>query len=179
VKSFLFAIAILLSTVSFAQEVRQEDALTTFSSPDSIFHSPKRATIFSAALPGLGQAYNKQYWKIPIVYAGLGTAVYFIVDNTKNFKNFREQLLFEIDGDPLTINTSGGNEAQLREVTQTYRRWRDWSYIAVGAIYGLQILDANVSAHLFYFDVDDDLSLMWHPSIPAPSTAGLTLRLTF
>src|SRR6187551_3251968 len=67
-------------------------------------HSPKKATIYSAVLPGLGQAYNKKYWKIPIIYAGLGTSAYFFSFNHKEYSKTRKALAARLDENPETID---------------------------------------------------------------------------
>lgn len=140
-------------------------------------HSPRKATIMSAVLPGLGQAYNRKYWKIPILYAGLGTCVFFIRDNNQNFQLYKDAYIAELDDDPTTINTTPYNSSQLNELQETYRRWRDISYMSLAAVYVLNLIDANVDAHLFYFDVDEDLSFQVLPY--ALPSAGVNAGLSF
>lgn len=144
-------------------------------------HSPKKATIMSALLPGLGQAYNKKYWKIPIVYAGFGVCTYFIVENGKSFRRYRDALIAIHDDDPNTVNDTVFSESQLDRLQDTYRRWLDLSYVSFAAIYILQIIDANVDAHLFHFDISDDISMKWTPNLrlsPMGST-GLSFTVEF
>jgi hypothetical protein len=143
------------------------------------FHSPKKATIMSALLPGLGQIYNKKYWKVPIIYGGFAAAGYYLNDNLKQIDRYTDAFKAETDGDPNTVNDTGFNSGQLQDVISRYKTWRDLSYIAIGAIYVLNIIDANVDAHLFYFDVGEDLSLNIQPFV-TPSRepmTGLTLSL--
>lgn len=142
-------------------------------------HSPTKAALFSAVVPGLGQAYNKKYWKIPIVYAGLGVSVYFLQDNLRQINYFKQQYRNAIDPDPSTHNTSGYNTTTLQEVITQHRKWRDYSYLGLVAVYLLNIVDANVDAHLFYFDVSRDLSMGIYPSIQGTTqpNPGLTLCL--
>lgn len=143
------------------------------------FHSPRKATIMSAALPGLGQAYNKKYWKMPIVYAGIGVSAYFLQDNLTKIKDFKQSYRSATDDDPNTINTSGYSPSQLQELVVQHKKWRDYSYLAIGLVYILQIVDANVDAYLFRFDVSKDLSLQFQPSLnmTAQPTAGISLCL--
>lgn len=142
-------------------------------------HSPTKALLFSAIVPGLGQAYNKKYWKIPIVYAGLGVSVYFLQDNIKQINYFKQHYRNAVDDDPTTLNTSGYNTTSLQEVIVQHRKWRDYSYLGIVAVYLLNILDANVDAHLFYFDVSKDLSMGVYPSMQGTTqpSPGLTLCL--
>lgn len=153
---------------------------TLFMSP-AREHSVRRATVMSTVLPGLGQAYNKKYWKVPIVYAGIGTCVYFIADNTKNYRYFRDALIAETDNDPLTINPTGSSAANIRPVMEQYRQWLDLSYISLALVYALNIIDAHVDAHLFYFDVGEDLQASIHPAAiltPRPNP-GIRLTINF
>ncbi len=142
-------------------------------------HSPTKAAIFSAVVPGLGQAYNRKYWKIPIVYAGLGVSVYFLQDNIRQINHFKQQYRNAIDDDPNTHNTSGYNTTTLQDLITQHRKWRDYSYLGLIAVYVLNIVDASVDAHLFYFDVSPDLSLGIYPSIQGATqpNPGLTLCL--
>jgi hypothetical protein len=142
-------------------------------------HSPQKATLYSAVLPGLGQAYNRKYWKIPLVYAGLGVAVYFLQDNIRQANYFMDSYRSATDGDPSTINTSGYNPNTLQEMIIMHRKWRDYSYLGIIAVYLLNILDAQVDAHLFNFDVSKELSLGVTPSMlmTVRPTPGLTLCL--
>ena len=144
-------------------------------------HSPRKATLLSAVLPGAGQVYNKKYWKLPIIYGGLGTAIYFIDRNNGDIRFLRDQIIAIQDDDPLTVNETSLGVSELQTVLDQRKNWRDWSYVATLLVYTLQILDANVDAHLYYFDVSDDLSLSVLPymdSSVAPS-AGLHLSLHF
>jgi len=157
---------------------------------DSAFiskHSPKKAAIFALVLPGLGQAYNHKYWKMPIVYAGFGTMYYFVKFNTDNYHDFRDAYSFVLSGSTGTppnklVNTY--NESQLLEGREYYRRNLELSYIITGGWYILQALDAVVDAHFFDYDVTDDLSLHMAPWTPPPvagirPAGGITLSLRF
>ncbi|MFH0760755.1 MAG: DUF5683 domain-containing protein [Bacteroidota bacterium] len=126
-------------------------------------HSPKKALLMAALLPGSGQAYNHKYWKIPIVYAGYGAAGYFLQQNQKNYKDSKRNYIFEIDGIDSTVNQSGKTKAQLLTDIDSYRRYRDISVLALLAWHGLTIIDANVDAHFFNWDVNEDLSLYVRP----------------
>jgi len=142
------------------------------------FHSPKKATIMSAILPGLGQIYNKKYWKVPILYGGFATAGYFLNDNLKKIDTYKAAYIAETDGDSNTSNNTGFTATQLDKIIDQYKSWRDLSYIAFVVIYALNIIDANVDAHLFYFDVSEDISLNWAPYLSPNRNQGIGLSLT-
>ncbi|HKI90046.1 MAG TPA: DUF5683 domain-containing protein, partial [Draconibacterium sp.] len=138
-------------------------------------HSPKKATLYSAILPGLGQAYNKKYWKIPLVYIGFGAIGYFIKWNNDNYQINKKAYHDLTDNDPdtkfyetltafqyydLNNPTSEANfKDGLNKRQEYYRRNRDMLIISMAGFYGLQIIDASVDAHLFNFDMSDDLTL--------------------
>lgn len=120
--------------------------------------SPKRATILSLALPGAGQIYNRKWWKVPIVYAALGTTVYFVVDNSKNYKDFRDALTAELAGEQHQYSNTNLSSADLRRIRNLYRKDMERSYIALVFVYLLNGVDAFVDAHLAGFNVSEDLS---------------------
>lgn len=130
-------------------------------------HSPTKATLFSTFLPGLGQAYNKKYWKIPIIYAGLGTTMYFGVTNHNSFKKFKSAYAIRIDGDVNTVDEFEGvlTEDGLLANMDYHQRNRDLSYIIAGLFYVFNIVDAAVDAHLFSFPKNDNLSFRFVPSL--------------
>jgi hypothetical protein len=147
-------------------------------------HSAKKASIYSAVLPGLGQAYNKKYWKIPIVYAGFGVMTYLFSINNSRFNKYKTALIVRNDGDESTVDefaTQYPNQQALIEFKDYYRRNRDFSAIGFALFYVLNIVDANVDANLYYFDVSDDLTFQWSPAfIPAATFAsGLSFKLKF
>ena len=129
-------------------------------------HSPRTASILSAVAPGAGQIYNRKYWKAPIAWAGLGTCVWFIQENTREYRRYRTAYIALVDGDPATIDEFNGrfSSSQVLKVTDTYRKWRDISYICLGAVYLLNVVDASVDAHFVRFDVSRDLSAIVSPS---------------
>nr|WP_223034164.1 DUF5683 domain-containing protein [Hanstruepera marina] len=140
--------------------------------------APSRAAFYSAVIPGLGQAYNKKYWKIPIVYAALGTGLYFYFDNGKEYDRYRDAYKRRLAGftdDEFygTITDSGLIEAQ-----KTLQRNQEISLLVTIGIYVLNIIDANVDAHLLQFNVDDNLSFKPHYKINEFDNSG-DLGLTF
>ena len=143
--------------------------------------APAQAAFYSAVVPGLGQAYNKKYWKIPIIYAGIGTGIYFYTRNTKDYNRFRDAykrrlLGFEDD------EFQGISSDRLIDAQKTASRNRDVSIIVSIAFYVLNIIDANVDAHLAQYNIDDDLSLRPHfkyNEFDNSSDVGLTLNFKF
>lgn len=153
-------------------------------------HSPFKATVLAVALPGAGQIYNgiakegsviRKFWKVPVVWAALGTCVYYIDFNTKQYNLFRQQYVAAVDNDANTIPTLSENALYLNAGMDYYRRFMDISYMSLAGVYILQAIDANVDAHLFYYDISNDLSLRWHPSyfIAGSRNHGLGLTLQF
>lgn len=129
-------------------------------------HSPGKAALFSAVLPGLGQIYNDKWWKVPIVYAGLGVTGAFIISNSIYYNSLKDAAILRFDGDSTTIDEfSYATDASLLSEIDLYKRYVDLSWIAFSAVYLLNIIDAVVDAHLYDFDVSDDLSLHVDPYI--------------
>lgn len=128
-------------------------------------HSPAKAALFSAIVPGLGQAYNKKYWKIPIVYAGFAGLGYWLGTNIKNYKTYRNAYTLRLDDDTTTIDQFDGTlgTTDIKTFKDFYKRNLDLSIILNVVWYALNIVDATVDAHLFEFDVSDNLSLRIEP----------------
>lgn len=154
--------------------------------------SPAKAAFYSAVLPGLGQAYNKKYWKIPLVYAALGTGVYFYVNNNKEYNRYRDayksrlagftndEFYFDANGNQLT--TPRVTDDGLLRAQKLFRRNKEISLLATIGLYALNIIDANVDAHLMQYNVDENLSLAPHykiNEIDATGNLGLTLNFKF
>ncbi len=174
-----------------------------------VLHSPRRASMYSAVIPGLGQAYNKKYWKIPIIYTGFGVMGYFIYSNSLNYNKYKQGLIDFSDGDENTnsyLNFIGpgldpgrfdpslgspdyspSDEAWFKEQLENnmnyYRRYRDLSVILTFAWYALNIIDATVDGYLFSYDMNEDLSVQLDPQLfylPDNMNAlGLQLRFSF
>ena len=139
-------------------------------------HYPVKAAFYSSLFPGLGQIYNKKYWKLPIVYGALGTSIYFIVDNSRLLKEIEASYRTRKDDVPGSYETDitrllpEDRTEDLLVFKEEVRRNRDISYMVTAAIYLLNILDAVVDAHLYNFNIDDDLS--WNIK-PATNIAGM------
>jgi hypothetical protein len=151
-------------------------------------HSPMKATMLSATLPGLGQIYNGRAWKVPFIYAGYAGVVYALNFNNTNYQRYRRAWIAQIDGNPNTISEFPSISGdRLERATNYYRRNLEVTYIVAAAIYALNILDATVDAHLLDFDVGEQLSMNIKPSIifapvgaiPQKAAPGLILSLRF
>ena len=174
----------------FAQ---QQDSLTH--TQDSIarakairkltYSGPRKASIMSTILPGLGQAYNKKFWKIPIIYAGLGGLGYLFATSNSDYNFYRKNLIAANGPDP-TLNKTGYSSDQLQILKVSYRKKRDTAVIGLVIVYILNIVDANVDAHLKTFDVSDDLSIqiepwqtMYNTGYGFGTATGLSVKLNF
>jgi hypothetical protein len=143
--------------------------------------TPAKAAFFSAVLPGLGQAYNKKYWKIPLVYGAIGTSVYFYVDNNKKYRQFRDAYKSRLEG-VITEDLKRFDNNRLIAVQKIYQRNRDLSALVTLAFYALNIIDANVDAALLQFNVDESLSLrpaIYQNDVTFRTNVGLTINYTF
>lgn len=148
---------------------------------------PSKAAFYSAVIPGLGQAYNGKYWKIPLVYGAIGGSVFAYIANDKEYDRLREAFQIRLsggtddefsrpDGTPIITN------AGLERAQRVSQRNKELSLLITAAFYAIQIIDANVDGHLSQFNVDRDLSfkpfLDYNQS--APGTAyGFALSYTF
>ena len=127
---------------------------------------PGTATLYSLLVPGLGQIYNHEYWKLPIYLGAIGFAVHYYSDCSINFQRFRSIYLQATDPD---VQYTGPITAeQALYYRNVYRRYRDYSVLAIAALYLLQVIDANVFSYMHNFEVDDDLSLKVAPTVLLP-----------
>lgn len=199
----IFILIILFCTTGFSAFSQETIKDTTQVKKDSVqvkkplnTHSPRRATIYSAVLPGLGQIYNRKYWKVPIVYGGFAALGYFINFNNTEYIKYRQAYSDIIDNDPttnsfkkLTSNRTYYETGRITQFTEQirvfkdgWRRNRDLCIIGTAVFYAVNILDASVDANFFNFDIGDDLTINW---TPAPvvcmnnRTIGLHCRIRF
>jgi hypothetical protein len=180
----------LLIFLCSATGVRAQSSDLRISIPDSILekkHSPKKASIMSALLPGLGQIYNKKYWKVPVIYAGFGVMTYFIVTNTNEYINYKCAYIEKSNGDTAGNYSNLVNKysaTNLLSAREYYRRNLEISILLTALWYILNIVDASVDAHLFTYNISKDLSLKVEPAIMPPSygknyMSGIRLSLHF
>ncbi len=177
----IFILLVYSVTYSFSQV---KDSASVAIHKDTLVkkHSPKKATIMSVCLPGLGQVYNKKYWKVPFMYAGFAALGYMFYQSRTNYIDYRDAYIIRIDTTAskvvdkyaTTISTT-----DLFNLQQHYEHNRDLSLIGLGLLYMVNIIDASVDAHLFTFDVSDDLSLKIHPDVIYNTAANYyQMRLT-
>ncbi|MCX6297329.1 MAG: DUF5683 domain-containing protein [Bacteroidetes bacterium] len=164
----------------------KNDTLSVVKTKISNYHSPKKATFLSAVLPGAGQVYNKKYWKVPIIYAGTAGLIYSFQFNQSHYLKYRNAYKYRIDADPTTVDNYVGvySDDNLNTLQKYYHRYRDLTVIGFAALYAFNIIDASVDAHLFTFDVSDDLSLKIQPALintiaANKYTTGINFSLTF
>jgi len=198
---FLFSIVFLLFIKSFAFKSNSPYSSSFFTgrspqdrgvvSPNDslkkvINKEANKASLMSMILPGLGQAYNHKYWKIPIIYAALGGIGYIAMIRNREYQDYHNELLFRY-ANP----TSAPNSFPKYSIDQVNtekiqaKKYRDFCFIGMGIVYLLNVIDANVGAHLKTFDVSDNLSLSIKPKAfycsnsPYGLTGGVSLTLNF
>lgn len=132
------------------------------SAQNSNVKNAKKAAIYSI-IPGGGQIYTKKYWKIPIVYSGLITSAYYIKQNNDLYQLYKETFLNRLNNNDADQFQNEYSDQDLITLTDYYRRNREISILLFSLTYIINIIDASVSAHLFNFDVSDNLSLNIHP----------------
>lgn len=141
------------------------------------YPQPGKATLYALLFPGLGQAYNGEYWKIPIYYTGLMASAHFLVTFNTNYRRYKW-----IYNEATKENSTYDGPVQAstaKYYRDVYRRYRDYSVVALFGFYVLQIVDANVFAYMHDFELTDDLSMDISPAVIAPdncyaSTAGFS-----
>lgn len=182
------------SFTAFAQ-----DSLRIEPDPDAVFlksdtatlqsyasrYDPRKAILYAAVLPGLGQIYNKKYWKLPLVYGGFigfGYGVYFYHTGYMELKSGLFELL-ETGAPTVPVLGYDLTEDQLRRSIDRYRRERDFFIILTAGMYLLQMVDAHVDAHLKEFDLNPNLQVKIQPvmnnDMLTGRTTGLSLIFTF
>jgi len=167
---------VVCSLFTFSTSAQDSDSVKT---KKAHIHSAKKAMLFSVVCPGLGQIYNQKYWKLPIIYVGLGTAAYFFVTNQQYYNTYNSAL---------KIRDAGGKDpyynlysaATLSDEVSYYRRNVDLCVIIAAGIYLLQIVDANVDGQLHGFNVSDDISLKFIPQFaPSPISGSMCFQPGF
>jgi len=151
-------------------------------------HSVKKAVIFSAVVPGSGQIYNhlampkgqkKAYWKVPLIYAGLGTATYFLIQNNTLKNDLRSEYESRIAGNLPSDQFLQYDDDGLLQLYAIHRTRRDLSLLALGVVYLLNVVDAGVEAHFVNFDVGDNLTVSMQPTVLSNYSVGIGIQLKF
>ena len=148
-------------------------------------YNPKVATFRSAVLPGWGQAYNKKYWKIPIIYGALGITAGVFSYNLKTYKKLKEAIILRSDTDPgndtlVDPRFVNFSTESIRSYRNSFRQNVDYSVLVFIIFWGLNVVDATVDAHLKSFDVSDNISLKIKPGYnPNTNTGGISMVFSF
>ena len=143
--------------------------------------TPAKAAFYSAVLPGLGQAYNKKYWKIPLVYGAIGTSLYFYINSNSKYQDYRSAYKRRLEGfndDKFSYLDTN----RLITAQKFYQRNRDLSALSVAGFYALNIIDADVDAALIQFNVNENLSFqptVYPDAVTFKANVGLTLSYNF
>ncbi len=172
--SRLFFFLFFISTSVLAYSATDSTELITIEAADTAStlskHSPPLATVMSAIIPGAGQVYNHKYWKVPIIYAGFAGVGYFAYSNNAEYQYYDKLIDRYNDRDSSIkdgkIRIGQNLYASVENVKAQrdyFRRYRDLNVIIMGGWYILNIIDANVDAHFFDYDIGDDLSFHWQP----------------
>jgi hypothetical protein len=179
VKINLVLLALLCSLLA---ESQQQSDIT----PNSFEINPLRpakATFYSTVFPGLGQIYNKRYWKLPIIYGGIGASIYYYDINNKNFKRYRNAYKRRIAGyDDDEFQGIISDDDRLIDGMNFYRNYRDRSMLFIVGTYLLNILDANIDAHLKQYNLNENLTLRPYfesKQIIANHNVGVLLTINF
>jgi hypothetical protein len=163
--------------------VSAQEADTASVNPVAKNHNPRKAVFMSAIVPGLGQVYNKKYWKVPIIYGAGGAFVYYLGYYQDKYTKFRTALAHGEKGKKYLIDGREYEYGLLSTGQNVYRRYRDLNALGITAIYFLNIVDAMIDAHFFYYDVSDNLTMHIQPAVfnnpGATSSLGLQINLLF
>jgi hypothetical protein len=195
-KKLLLLVAIgSLSVVCRAQDTVKITRDTIYIEPqDTVLiksyaerYNPRKALLYAAVVPGLGQTYNKKYWKIPLVYGGFYWIWRYVDHNNDLYKKYKEHLYYNLEhnlGAGGAINpTTKITTDNLRRIVDRARRERDFYVILMGGMYLLQVIDAHVDAHLKEFDLNPNLHAKIRPTVTQEAMvgrlAGVSLRLRF
>jgi hypothetical protein len=138
--------------------------------------NPKKSGLYSAIIPGLGQLYNRQYWKVPVIYVGIGVAAYFFETNLTSYRDYRSAYIGRVNNPyPTDKYVNLYTEDQLKQLQTDYEQYLDLTALFAGIGYILQVMDAIVFAHLKNFDVSKDLSFRMSPVVYPNGGAGFGL----
>lgn len=181
---FVFCFFVVGNFTVFSQK-KTEVALIakdTLKSVDIDPLTPAKAAFYSAILPGLGQAYNKKYWKIPLVYGAIGTSLYFYLDSKKKYDGFRDEYKRRLEGFERGTEFIRTDDNGLVTGQQFYQRNKDFSALFIVGFYVLNIIDANVDAALIQFNVNENLSFrpdVYRNDVTFKANVGLTINYNF
>jgi hypothetical protein len=173
----------LSTSTLFAQTSPASDSTTIrwegkWSTPKERFQPiPKKAILYSAILPGLGQVYNRQYWKVPIIYAGMAAALIAYDFNNSRYQQYKKAYIARIDNNPSTTDEFVGlyTDANLKTLQDSYKRFADMTILFTAVGFAIQSLDALTAAHLKNFDVSKDISFRFSPTVLPSGQIGIAM----
>lgn len=182
---FIALFIVLFSSCGWTQETEQLNETI-----DTVGHSPKKAALFSTILPGAGQVYNhinmpkgkrKAYWKVPIIYAGLGATGYLMVNNHIEQRRIKEEFLFRSSNPTETLYEKYDfyDNQGLITLRQQSVSSRDLMLFAFIGVFGFNVLDAFIEAHFVEFEVSPDLSMQVRPKINDFGSPGIAVSFNF
>jgi len=159
--------------------------IDTFDTTKIVLHSPRKASFYSAVLPGLGQVYNKKWYKVPFIYAGGAVIIYYLKFNHDKYLEYRSNYIRKVandPNDPVDYKFRYASKTTIKNNMDYWRRNRDWLIVGLSALYIANILDATVDAYLFEYDISPDLSMKMEPvllNIGNSPTFGVSLNMRF
>ena len=190
-KIFTFIILIFAVNKTFGQQsfytYKDTVMADTVNIAKTNVHSAKKAVLLSAVCPGLGQVYNKQWWKVPIIYAAAAGVIYFAVTNNNEKNKFKNEYYNRINGNTADLlpDYVGYTDAGLYNLYDAYKSNYQLSLIVGVFFYAANILDAYVYGHLFSFEMNEDISMSIIPyantskSLAYPSCCGVSFSINF
>ena len=188
IRSVIFVICCLPFAVHAQKEVTKDSTNSVIDTSKSYVHSVRDALIFSAIIPGAGQIYNhiympkgkkKAYWKVPLIYAGLGATGYFLYTNQHTVKELKTEYSNRQNGGVLSDKWSLYDDFGILTLFQQYQSQRDLSILGVGLVYLFQLVDAGIEAHFVRFDISPDLTMSIYPSFPMGQSFGIGMKWNF
>lgn len=191
IKIFCFVICCFIIQVTYSQDdnidsIIKSDSIVTINEIDFNPNSPSKAAFYSAILPGLGQIYNKKYWKLPFVYGALGTSTYAYLWNNDNYNRYRDAYKLSVSGKPHEFDEDSGNylsDEGLKRAQRQYKEDRDLSLLITVGLYALQVIEASVNAHLMQMNNTSN-KLSFNPKfvvdpITSKFVSGLSISYTY
>lgn len=183
---FIFLIGSNFLTAQNKDRVILSSESTVKESLDFNALAPAKAGFYSAILPGLGQAYNKRYWKLPLVYGALGTSIYFYRRNNIQYNRYRTAFKLRKYGLQDEFTTDDGRKLLSDDILQRaqryYRKNKDLTLLITVGIYILQVVEASVDAHLIHHNVNDNLSFkpsIYNDPVTNKNSLVASLNITF
>jgi hypothetical protein len=188
IRNIIFVICCLPFAVNAQKDVPKDSTNNAIDTTQGYEHSVRDALIFSAIVPGAGQIYNhiympkgkkKAFWKVPLIYAGLGATGYFLFTNQQTVKELRTEYTNRQNGGLLSDKWSLYDDFGILTLYQQYQNQRDFSILSVGLVYLFQLADAGIEAHFVRFDISPDLTMSIYPSFPLGQSVGFGMKWNF